>query len=358
MNILYIISVYNIYGGTPKKTLDLIKHSQNNCFMYLYEDGFNEFKYLFEDAGAIITEGYFGRNVFKHVMKLLKLIDKHQIQLIQTQFTMGEILGTVVKILRPKVKLIVTFESSLTPSFLKKQILRFLYNKVDVFVFISRYVKQYKEDQFHLLANKYSEVIYNGAELRKNTKEPYPTIKSIGLLDVASLIELKNMGTLISAIDIIIHKKKYINLFLYIVGEGPQRANLERIIRTHSLENNIMLIGHQSNIGALLYDCDIFVHPSYAEGFGLAVAEAMLAGKPIIVANAGALPELIENERTGLVVDPFNAQAWSDAIIKLIENKELSKELGINAKKKAAAEFSIKKYVNNYIQLYNELINE
>jgi glycosyltransferase involved in cell wall biosynthesis len=84
----------------------------------------------------------------------------------------------------------------------------------------------------------------------------------------------------------------------------------------------------------------------------------MIAEKPIIVANAGALPELIENEKTGLIVDPFNAEEWADAIIRLIEDKELASKLGFNAKKKAAAEFSVEKFVSNYEQLYDHLLNK
>ena len=108
----------------------------------------------------------------------------------------------------------------------------------------------------------------------------------------------------------------------------------------------------------MLEQADIYVHPAYAEGFGIAVAEAMMAEKPIIVANSGALPELIENENSGLIVEPFDAKEWAHAIIRLIENKKLAKKLSVNARKKAQLEFSIDRYVNNYQDLYKSLIEK
>jgi glycosyltransferase involved in cell wall biosynthesis len=106
----------------------------------------------------------------------------------------------------------------------------------------------------------------------------------------------------------------------------------------------------------MLNQCDVFVHPAYAEGFGIVIPEAMMAEKPIIVSNAGALPELIENEKTGLVVDPHNAQAWADAILSIIDNKEFAKGLALKARLKAEADFTISKYVENYRELYTKLI--
>ena len=137
MKILYLLSVYNIYGGTPKKILELIKHSQNSCYLYIYESGNDEFKHLFEDAGAKISDGYTGRNIFKHVRSLLSIIDDNNIEIVQSQFSMGEVLGYIIKILRPKVKLIIVFESTIEPNFLKKHFLNFTYRSVNMLKNIS-----------------------------------------------------------------------------------------------------------------------------------------------------------------------------------------------------------------------------
>ena len=82
----------------------------------------------------------------------------------------------------------------------------------------------------------------------------------------------------------------------------------------------------------------------------------MLAEKPIIVSNAGALPELIINEESGLVVEPHNAEQWSDAILRVIDNPKLAKELASNGKKRAQKEFTKEIYTMNYENLYKELM--
>ncbi len=125
-----------------------------------------------------------------------------------------------------------------------------------------------------------------------------------------------------------------------------------------NLENNIFLLGYQTNIGRYIEDCDIFVHPSYAEGFGIAVAEAMRAKKPVIVSNAGALPELIEDQKSGLVINPHSAEEWAEAINKLIEQPDFAKYLAINAEKRANDLFTSEIFCCNYEQLYSQLLNK
>jgi glycosyltransferase involved in cell wall biosynthesis len=129
------------------------------------------------------------------------------------------------------------------------------------------------------------------------------------------------------------------------------------MIDKYNLSNNVILLGYQNNIGRLLNDCDIFVHPSYKEGFGIAVAEAMHAGKPIIVSCAGALPELIINQKNGLVVTPHNPEEWVQAILSLLNKSNYASELGKNAKVKAKEFYSFQNFVNSYNNFYEEILS-
>lgn len=356
-NILYLLPNYNINGGTPKKTLDLVRKSNNNCFVYVWSNDYNEFKYLFENSKANLYEGPFKRNIFKHLSYLLKIIDKHNIELVQTQFSFGELLGYLLKFNRPKLKVIVAFVGPFSPKGIKNFILIYIYIKVDFFVFISEFVKKEKMISFPILTKKENQIIYNGTEKQIDNGDKLAEMHGISLLDIAGLVYWKNTEILIRAMSILLKNKKNKNTYLYIAGEGPMRTQLVELIKLNDLEDNVFLLGYRSNIGGLLKQCDIFVHPSFAEGFGIAVTEAMMAEKPIIVANAGALPELIKNEKTGLIVDPYNAEAWADAIIRLKNDKIFANQLAHNAKKKAEAEFSIEKFVANYEQLYHKLLN-
>lgn len=358
MKILYMLSGFNLFGGTPKKTLDLIKNSNNDCYLYVWSNGHLENKQKFVDAGAKIIIGVHGYNLIKHVLTLLKLIDNEKIEIVQTQFTLGEILGCIIKLFRPKLKLIVCFVGPFSPKGLKRSIVSFLYKKVDSFVFISKYVKHKKEVVFSILKKKEFRIIYNGTE--KLPCEGNKTIKLKGrsLLDVAGLVDWKNADILLKAMRIILKDSKNSDIHLYIIGDGLHRKSLEEKIINYKIKDNVHLLGYQRNIGGFLNQCSVFVHPAYAEGFGIVVPEAMMECKPIIVSNAGALPELIENDFTGLVVDPFDESAWATAIMKLLNNQSLSDKLSKNAEKEALEKYSVSEFVKNYNNLYNFLMNE
>jgi len=358
IKILYILSNYNIYGGTPKKTKDLMSHFGGRSVLYIYEGGFTEFKDEFQSTGSKMFEGIFGKNIFKHIRYLIKIIDQENINIIQTQFAFGELLGYLVKLFRPQIKLIVAFVGSNNPDIIIKPVLNILYSNVDIFIYISKYVKREKIKQFPKLKTKQSIVIYNGTRKRNEEDENTVVLKRTSVLGIAGLIELKNIQTLIRTFNIIVNQYKKTDYHLYVAGDGPYRNELEKMIDEYKLQENVFLLGYQKNVGKLLNSCDIFVHPSYAEGFGIVVPEAMLAQKPIIVSNAGALPELIEHEKTGLIIEAHSAEDWANAIIQLAENSEFASQLAKNAEKSASERFTYNKFCLEYENMYKNLLKD
>ena len=350
------MSSYNLYGGTPKKTLDLMKHFKENSSLYIYHNSYPEFKSEFEATLGNVYEGFFGRNIYSHLNKLLSIIDKEDVGIIQTQFSMGEVLGFLVKIFRPKVKLVVAFVGPFKPPKLKSFLVSLIYRKADSFVYITEYVKNEKFKQFPILKKMNGRIIFNGSEKRLDNGKEVLQLEKFSLLDIAGLADWKNIKILIEALNIIINLKLKTDIYLYVAGDGPLRKELEELIDKYRLQNHIFLLGYQSNVGKLLDNCDVFVHPAYAEGFGIVIPEAMLAEKPIIVSNAGALPELIENEVSGLVVEPHNATQWADAILRFLNNPKFAQKLAQNGKQRASSEFSKEKYTNNYENLYKSIL--
>jgi len=354
--ILYILSTYNIYGGTPKKTLDLMKYFGSNSVLYVYEKGYDEFKLKFVDTGGKIHEGFYGKNLLSHLKHLLRIIDEEKINIVQTQFFGGEVLGYLIKLLRPKIKLIIAFVGPFKPGKFKSFISKLIYRRTNHFVYITQYVKNEKFHQFQILKRKNGSIIYNGSAVRIDNKEYSPEMKNISVFDIAGLVDWKNIQILIKAFNIILNQYKMTDYYLYVAGDGQYRSELEKMIDEYQLQDSVFLLGYQKNVGRLINSCDIFVHPSYAEGFGIVVPEAMLAKKPIIVSNAGALPELIEHEKTGLIVEPHSAVDWANAIIQLAENTEFATQLAKNAEKSATERFSYNKFCGEYEKLYNNLL--
>ncbi len=358
IKVLYILPSFNKFGGTPKKTMDLIKYSSNTCYLYVWTNAYvKEFKDDFVNSGAHIYEGTPSRNVFKHVSSLLKIIDKNNIKIVQSQFFFGELIAGLLKILRPQIKLIIAFVGSMSPKGYKRHILNLLYRKTDAFVYISNYVKEEKIKVYPKLRKAKSVIIYNGTD--KPTSSERVLEKSegdINILCVSGLSKIKNVQVLIDCMVILL-EKKYDQVNFLIVGDGPEKENFEQQILKKGLVKNFKLLGYQKNIGDLYKITDIFAHSCYIEGFGIAVAEAMLEEKPIIASNAGALPELIKNEETGLLVDPFKANEWADAVIKCIEAPDYAKDLAKKSKQHAQEAFSVKRFVDDYKELYKNVLD-
>lgn len=356
MNILYIIDCAKIYGGTPKKSLDLIKYSQNKFYLYFYLDKYQEHLKEFEQVGAKVFRGFYKKNLFKHIKALLNIIDVNNIKIVQTQHSMGATLGYMIKIFRPHIKLVIAFVGKHKPGLIKSSVLKRAYIRADTIVYVSKYIQDEKIRQFPKLKNKNGRIIYNGTNKRKDNGKECIELKNKSLLCISSLIKLKNIQVLIKAMNIIINKYKQTTFQLYIAGDGVDKKRLESLVIKYGLIDHIIFLGNQKNIGKLLNMCEIFLHPSLAEGFGIAVTEAMMSEKAIIASNAGALPELITNQYSGILVDPLNAKEWAENIVNLANNKNIAKQLGENAKLVAEKRFSIDFFIEEYNGLYNSLI--
>jgi glycosyltransferase involved in cell wall biosynthesis len=355
-NILYILSSYNRFSGTPKKTLDLIEHSEHNSFLYVYSNAYHEeFKENFVKVCSKVFEGHFGRNIFKHAKNIINIIDETETEIIQTQFFFGELLIGLVKLFRPKVKVIITFEGSMSDGFLKRTIQKIIYKKIHSFIYISNYVKTEKEKVFSHLKKANTAVFFNGtSKLKVDNGETKMQENAFNLLSVSSLIPIKNIAILIDMMQLLCanHHK---DIHLFIAGNGSQKKQLKQQVKDHKIEEFVHFLGRQKKIGNLLEKSDILVHPCYIEGFGLSVVEAMIAEKPVVVSNAGALPEIVIHNKSGLLVDPFNAEEWGNAILELKKNKGLANKLAKNARERAEKEFSVKSFVENYNSLYQNI---
>ena len=98
---------------------------------------------------------------------------------------------------------------------------------------------------------------------------------------------------------------------------------------------------------------DIFVLPSLKEGLPYTLLEAGLAGLPVIASNVGGIPEIIENNKTGLLASAANIYEIARAIKKLIEDKNLSENLAKNLRQKIISEFSFKKTIKKTLNVYS-----
>ncbi|MFA6305785.1 MAG: glycosyltransferase family 4 protein [Candidatus Gracilibacteria bacterium] len=173
------------------------------------------------------------------------------------------------------------------------------------------------------------------------------------IISVAELHERKGLKYLIEATKSL--SEKYPNIKTVIVGEGPDRKNLERLIKDLKLENHVILLGRRKEIPKLLKSSNIFVLPSRREAFGLVNLEAMITPLPVIASRTGGIPEIIKDGETGILVEPENEKELAQALEKLITNEALREKMAKNGFLRLKENFSAKKMAEKYEKLYTEL---
>ena len=170
--------------------------------------------------------------------------------------------------------------------------------------------------------------------------------KSLGLTEkkvivsVGRLVHRKGQDRLIEAMPEIL--KTVSNAHLLLVGEGPHRDHLQKLIQKHRLEGSVTLIGRIDYKDLPLYICvgDIFAMPSRSrlmglevEGLGIVYLEASACGLPVLAGNSGGAPDAVVQNETGLVVDGTNNKEIADAAIELLTKVDLSKKMSTAGRK-------------------------
>jgi glycosyltransferase involved in cell wall biosynthesis len=143
-------------------------------------------------------------------------------------------------------------------------------------------------------------------------------------------------------------------LKLLIAGDGPLRAELER-----DAGEGVRLLGFLDGIGDLLAACDVFLFPTepwWGEGFGLAALEAMASGLPIVATAVGGMPEMVEEGRTGMLVEPRDTDGLRDALAGLARDEERRRAMGREARARVEREFSLEVMRDRTLEVYREVL--
>ena len=164
----------------------------------------------------------------------------------------------------------------------------------------------------------------------------------------------KGQKYLIEAFPLI--KKRFPDSKLIIVGEGALQEALEARITELKLTDSIILTGYRDDVPRLLRQFNVFVLPSLTEGMPNSLIEAMACSLPCIASNIRSCQELIEDNVTGLLIDPLNIAMIADKVIYILENSNVAKSMGNAARRKIERNFNIEKTAENLEMVYNELI--
>ena len=191
----------------------------------------------------------------------------------------------------------------------------------------------------------------------KNIRPSYNINEKHFLVGIVSVLRSwKGHTYLIEAIEII--RKTIPNIRLIIVGAGPQKKTLERLIAQLDLKNNIILTGHQSDPAPFYKAMDLMILPSYAgEATSQVLPQAMLMGKPVISTETGGLTEVVIHNETGIVVPSKNSQAIANAIKNLYKNKKLRLRIASQGREHALNYFTFDKMIRTTDKVYCDLVD-
>ena len=162
----------------------------------------------------------------------------------------------------------------------------------------------------------------------------------------------KDTATLIKATERMV--KKWPKIKLVLVGRGPLKYKLERLVKKLKLEDRVVFTGSLANVLPALKTFRIFVLPSLSEAFGITLLEAMKAEVPIVATKVGGIPEIITHNHNGLLVEPKDPKNLAATLMKLLNDRKLQRKL-TNNHAKTVEKFSADEMIRQTEQVYINL---
>jgi glycosyltransferase involved in cell wall biosynthesis len=145
---------------------------------------------------------------------------------------------------------------------------------------------------------------------------------------------------------------------LVLFGDGEEKANLESLTERLGISERVHFAGWVSSPWDTSFQIDVFAMPSRREGFGITAVEAMMSRIPVVASGAGGIPEIVEHERTGLLVPPDDPKALAEAIVRLLDDPQLRERLVDAAETATSVRYTPEAMAASYEALYSEVLRE
>ncbi|HPN81607.1 MAG TPA: glycosyltransferase family 4 protein [bacterium] len=380
MKILYIITQPE-WGGAQRYVFDLAIFSKEQGHQVMVAAGQVGEQPLLEKSAEQSIKTYQLKNLVREISPLKdlaaiwemkKLYQKLQPDIIHLNSTKAGITGAMAAIFyQRRHRLIYTAHGWVFNEPLPKW-------KKNIFLWLERLTARYKDEiicvsefdrqsalNHKIAASNKLTTIHNGIDEGKMEFLPKTEAlkELIGNADfqvadsdvvigtIANFYPTKGLEYLIEAVHLLVTDYS-LAIRLIIIGGGEKQYALEKIINDKKLGDKILLAGRKENASRYLQAFDIYVCSSVKEGFPYSILEAMSAGLPIITTNVGGIPEIIDDNITGLLVASKNPDQLAKKISRLADNKTLAEKLAGRAKTTVQQKFSKEKMAEQTMGVY------
>lgn len=306
--------------------------------------------------GMLRSPSFFLRSIaiFPKSVFLASVLRKKSIRHIHAHFaTHPATMAWIISSLEPSISY--SFTAHAHDIFVNRTMLEAKIRNASAVRVISAFNRSYLGALYRRIpATKY-EVIHVGIRPSDYSSEAPPDTDPVRFLCVAAFKPYKGLRVLVEACKLL--DSQGVNFVCDIVGEGPLRRQIEHLIERLHVDERVRLLGArpQHEVAEMVKNCSIFVLPSVVapdgqmEGIPVALMEAMAASRPVIASALSGIPELIDSEKNGLLVDPNHPEHLADAMRKLLGDRSLRQRLGEGAHAKVTAEFDLRGCTNELV---------
>jgi glycosyltransferase involved in cell wall biosynthesis len=233
---------------------------------------------------------------------------------------------------------------------------RFVLKSYAAVVAVSEEVKQrlltagVRKDRVHLIRNGIDLRPFIGPERPRQHQPGTTCALKVGL--VGRLSQEKGVDLFLRAAANVLRELPLTQFV--VVGDGPDRAALDALIHELGVEKNAFLLGRNEDMPAFYASLDLLVSSSRQEGLPMALLEGMASGLPLVATAVGAVPNVVHNNQTGILIPAEDPKALTAAIVKLLIEPATRKAYGAAARDLIKSEYSAERMTAEYLQLYQQ----
>jgi len=374
INVLHIIKELPL-GGAEMLLLTLSTYIDQSRFNMsvccLDEEGYIADQIKQEGIKLFCLKEPRFRYSYRKIIKLVKILRSERIDIVHTHLRDANLMGRLIALIF-RVPVICKTCHDYQGSNERKQATRYKgYFKLnilldyltDMIIYISNYqINSFKKRELArcVIPNAILMKRFHVSTDTRSMKRKELDISSNEILigSVGRFHKIKGQKYLLYAFQNLRNTKLDTKIHLLFAGKGDEESQLILLADKLRIGQDTMFIGKSESVSELMQAMDIYVHPALSEPFGIAIAEAMYSGLPVVATKIGGIPEVVIDGETGFLVPPRDSKALSEAIITLIENPEMAKRMGEKGLEVAKSKFSGERYARDLENLYASLMNE